>query len=288
MPLKRRFLSSCMLSVNGYSILTDCGEGTQVALKTAGKKCGPIDMICITHFHADHISGLAGLLLTMSNEGRTEPVHIIGPVSLEYVVRSLCVVAPNLPFALRFTEVRDSSPIFCKELKITPFPVLHSIDCIGYTFELAHKGKFDVMKAKKNEVPLPIWSALQKNDTVFFNGKAYTSDMVLGKERKGIKVTYCTDARPGKSIKQNAANADLFICEGMYAEDDKITKAVKKGHMLFSEAAALAKEANVTRLWLTHFSPSLEDPESKIQNAKAVFPDAECGYDGKNIDLKFD
>ena len=287
MPRKDRFLASCLLNVNGHSVLIDCGEGTQVSFKICGRKMKPIDMICFTHFHADHITGLPGLLLTMGNEGRTEPVTIVGPVGLTKTVRDICVAAPNLPFTLCFRELTELKPFVSGALTVTPFRAKHSIPCIGYTLELPHRGKFDIAKAQKNNVPMKIWSILQKEDTVCFEGNIFTSDMVLGAPRKSIKLTYCTDSRPTEAIWSAAKNADLLICEGMYSDDSKLPLAKEKGHMLFSEAARLAKSAGVQKLWLTHFSPSLDDPQSGLALAQEIFSDTECGFDGKSITLKF-
>ena len=155
MPLKNRWLSSCLIRHMGHSILIDCGEGTQIALKHSENKFKPIDIICITHFHADHISGLPGFLLSMSNEGRTEPVTIIGPAGLKKVVNALCIIAPNLPFELNLLEYpTDISDFEYNDIKITPFSVKHSVVCAGYNFKLKRVGKFDIEKAKKNNVPM--------------------------------------------------------------------------------------------------------------------------------------
>ncbi len=291
MPLKDRWLSSCLVSVNGSSILIDCGEGTQIALKMTKNKFKPIDIICFTHFHADHISGLAGFLLSMGNEGRNEPVTLIGPRGLGYVVKCLCVIANGLPFELNFIEI-DSlnnacAPIKLNSLKIIPFYTDHTVECLGYSVELGRIGKFDAEKARQNNVPLEIWAKLQKNPSVEYKDKLYTSDMVLGEQRKGIKLTYCTDTRPTDSIVLNAQKSDLFICEGMFGDDNKLKRAEKTKHMLFSEAARLARLSCVKRLWRTHYSPSLDNPREYLNTAREIFENTECGFDGKTISLDF-
>ena len=232
---------------------------------------------------------ILGFLLSMSNEGRTEPLTMIGPVGLETIVRALCLIAPNLTFDIRFIEVpSDGTVIQSEPLTITPFRVRHGVPCLGYCFELKRAGKFDKEKALKNEVPLKVWSKLQHQDSVTYNGVVYTSDMVLGAPRKGLKVTYTTDTRPVKNIAVHAAGSDLLICEGMFAEEDKLERAIETGHMLFSEAAGIASQAQVKKLWLTHYSPSLEYPEEGLSFASAVFPQTECGFDGKTEDLLFE
>ena len=288
MPLKNRWLTSCLVSCDGHSVLIDCGEGTQIAVRCAGKKIKNLDMICITHFHADHISGLPGFLLSLGNEGRTEPVKIIGPRNIEKIVKSLCIIAKSLPFELQFEEVSSLSAIKCGKMEIKSFPVAHGMECYGYCIELKRVGKFDVNKAKENQVPMNVWSALQKNKTAEYHGVIYTSDMVLGESRKGIKLTYCTDSRPTDTIIENAKLADLLICEGLYGSAEKLDRAIETHHMIFSEAAELAKKAEVRQLWLTHYSPALTEPEEEIQNAREIFWNTECGFDGKNIDLSYE
>ncbi len=289
MPLKNRWLSSCLLNTNGHSVLVDCGEGTQIAMKCAGLRFKPVDVICITHFHADHISGLPGFLLTLCSEGRTEPVTIVGPAGLTRIVRALCMIAPNLTYELRCVEYTGSGFTFQTDaLRITPFPVKHGIPCLGYRFDMDRAGKFDPELARLNNVPMKLWSVLQKKGAAEYEGRHYTPDMVMGPARKGLRVTYTTDTRPTDTIAENAKGADLFICEGMFSDNDKLPRAIETRHMIFSEAAAIAEKAGVRRLWLTHYSPSLSEPEEGLSAAADIFPAAECGFDGKTIDLKFD
>lgn len=287
LPLKNRWLTSCLLSCQGHSILVDCGEGTQIALKNTNCKMKPIDLICITHFHADHISGLPGFLLSMGNEGREEPVTIAGPKGIESIVKSICVIAPNLPFELKFEELSDHTKLKSHQLEVTSFRVEHSVECLGYTFDLRRKGRFNAEKAKALNLPVSTWSVLQREGCICYGNQLYTYEAVSDGMQDGVKVTYCTDSRPVKNIVKYASNSDLFICEGLYYEPDKIRRAKKTGHMLYSEAAELAKQSNVKQLWLTHYSPAVTEPEEGLDIAKAVFEHTECGYDGKHIDLLF-
>jgi ribonuclease Z len=160
--------------------------------------------------------------------------------------------------------------------------------CYGYTIEVKRSGKFDIEKAKANHVPMKAWSPLQKNESVEVGGITYTSDMVLGPERKGIKITYCTDSRPTDSIVQNAEKADLFICEGMYGEKDKTASAKEKKHMTFYEAAQLAAQARVSEMWLTHYSPSLPRPDIYMEEVRKIFPRTIPGKDRMFCDLGFE
>lgn len=289
MPLPHRALTALMMRYNGSSLLIDCGEGTQVSIREQGWSFHPIDIICITHFHGDHISGLPGLLLSMGNAERTEPLTIIGPKGLRKIVQSLLVIAQGLPFELRFVEIeRDEEEFFLSGYHISAFKVKHNVVCYGYTIEIHRSGKFDVEKAKKNNVPMKAWSPLQKAEQVEIDGVVYTADMVLGTPRKGIKVTYCTDSRPTQSIVKNASGADLFICEGMYGEREKAASAREKKHMTFYEAAELAKEADAGELWLTHYSPSLIRPEQYMNDVRKQFPRAVAGKDRMCRELNFE
>ena len=163
-----------------------------------------------------------GFLLTMGNADRTEPLVLIGPKGLERVVSALRVIAPELPFELRFIELRQAvEKIDICGYHITAFRVNHNVTCYGYTLEIRRKGKFQVERAKEQGLPVQLWRRLQNGETVEYAGGTYTPDLVMGPPRKGIKLTYCTDTRPVPVIAEQAAGADLFICEGMYGESGK-------------------------------------------------------------------
>lgn len=288
MPLPYRWLTSLMVRYNGSSLLIDCGEGTQIAVKEKGWSFKPIDVICFTHYHGDHISGLPGLLLTMGNADRTEPLTLIGPKGLERVVNALRVIAPELPFPIKCIEIREPEETFeMNGYRLKAFRVNHNVLCYGYTMEVDRAGKFDVERAKEAEIPQKYWGILQKGEMVEYEDRVLTPDMVLGPARKGLKITYCTDTRPTDSIKNNAEGSDLFICEGMYGEKDKQKKAREYKHMTFYEAAELARDAKVRELWLTHYSPSLTKPEEYMDDVREIFPAAVAAKDRRSVELVF-
>ena len=289
MPLPHRWLTAALMRYNGSNLLIDCGEGTQIAIKEKGWSFKPVDVICFTHYHGDHISGLPGLLLTMGNAERTEPLTLIGPKGLERVVNALRVIAPELPFELKFIEINGPEQVFeINGYRITAFKVNHNVLCYGYSLEILRQGKFSPERAREQGIPLRYWNPLQKGQTIEADGVTYTPDMVMGERRKGLKVTYTTDTRPVQAIVEAATGADLFICEGMYGEPDKEAKAREYKHMTFKEAATIAKEANPNEMWLTHYSPSLVKPQLYMDTVTKIFPNAKAGKDGMSVDLKFE
>lgn len=288
MPVPNRALTSLLISYNGKKILVDCGEGTQVSMKIKGTGFKAIDVICFTHFHADHTAGLPGLLLTIANSGRVEPLTIIGPKGLKQIVTGLMVIAPVLPYDINLFELDETiSEINVFDMGINALMVEHTIPCVAYSVEIKRGRRFDAIKAKQNDVPVNFWGRLQKGEKITFEGKEYNEDMVLSEERKGIKIAYTTDTRPTEALVDFISGAELFICEGMYGDNEELPKAIENRHMLFSEAATLAKEGAVKELWLTHFSPSLNEPEKYLDNAKSIFQNTRLGEDRMCATLNF-
>lgn len=287
MPLPNRFLASAMLRFKNTGILIDCGEGTQVSIQKQGLGFKGIDIICLTHFHADHVAGLPGLLHAMANSYRAEPVAIMGPAGLKYVVNGLRVIAKNLPFEIELYE-SNSHNIQIKDMKINSLEVHHRTTCLSYCFTTERPGKFNIEKARNLKIPVKLYSLLQKGETVTYEGMTIDPSMVMGEPRKGFKVNYTTDTRPVAALVDFIKEADVFICEGLYGEEDKKPQALKYTHMLFSEAANLAKKGRVKELWLTHFSPALTEPGAFIKSAADIFPNSHTGYDGKTITLRYD
>ncbi len=208
---------------------------------------------------------------------------------MERVVSALRMIAPELPFELRFVELTEPR----EHLRFGPYHidayrVNHNVVCYGYAISIPRKGRFDVERAKAQNIPMKLWNRLQKGETIEGKGVRYTPDMVLGPARRGLKVVYCTDTRPVPVIAEYAKEADLFICEGMYGEEGKEAKAREYKHMTFYEAARLAKEAQPKALWLTHYSPSLTRPDEYIDKVRQIFPATIAAKDGKTAELEFD
>ncbi|NLJ58559.1 MAG: ribonuclease Z [Tissierellia bacterium] len=287
-PLPNRYLASCLIEYKGKSILIDCGEGTQVSLHKGKLSMNKIDTILITHCHADHITGLPGLLLTIGNSGRTAPVNIIAPRGSTHILNSLLVVCGFLPFQVNIWELHDTKSQEFQQigLKITSIPLKHHINCLGYSFELNLRPRFKPEKAKKLNIPVKYWKNLHNGEEVVIDNRTIKPEMVLGSPRKPIKISYVTDTRPVKAIDKIVKDSDLFICEGMYGDNALLDGAVEKMHMIFSEAATMALNANAKELWLTHFSPSMPFPDKYINFATEIFENTVVGKDLMKKTLK--
>ena len=311
MPLPGRWLTSLLFRYNGRMYLVDCGEGTQIPLKQAGWGFKAIEAVFFTHYHADHIAGLPGLLLTIGNSGKDTPLDIIGPPGLMWVVKSLLAICPALPYDIRAVELAGKSgdppagwengeqppPAELAPLSdIELFDNLsfqyakcdHNTTCLAYSFHIRRQGVFNAERAKELGVPLQAWKKLQTGESVELpGGRLIEPGMVLGSARRGIKLSYCTDSRPAPALRELFDQSDLLICEGMYGEDSELENARGKKHMIFSEAAGLAREANVGELWLTHYSPSLQNPSQHIGAARRIFENSYPGRDLLTKTFKF-
>jgi ribonuclease Z len=287
-PLENRWLSCCWIEYQGKSILIDCGEGTQIALKKCGLKLSRLEILLITHYHADHVAGLPGLLLTLGNNGKEEPLTIFGPPGLKEVVSALTLIAPYLPYPLQLVELDGvlNDPIVYGDILITPFPLEHGMPCMGYLVEVRRKPVFNPEKSRMLGVPVHLNKLLHSGQVVELeDGRIIKPEMVLDGQRPSVRICYCTDTRPLDTIVRHALNADLFICEGMYAEDSMAEKMDERGHMVFRDSARMALEASVKRLWLTHFSPAMTNPGEYTGFASNVFPNTTVAHDGIHIDL---
>lgn len=285
LPLPERGLTALYVRLEGRAVLIDCGEGTQTAIRRAALRFKPIDVILFTHLHADHISGLPGLLLTMGNEGRTEPLMLYGPRGLKDTVDALCIIVPELPFPVECQELdpRQSHRFCCIGLQVDAFPGEHGIPCLGYCLNLDRRGKFDPQAAKDKGIPVSLWSRLQKGEAL----EGFTPEDVLGTPRPGIRLLYATDTRPVNAIVHYGEGADLMILEGMFGDPDKQARALASHHMMMQEAALLAARAKAKELWLTHFSPANPTPEDYAEELQAIFPHTVIPKDGMTATVRF-
>ena len=294
-PLPGRALASTAITINGHTLLLDCGEGTQAAAKAADVSLMKIDAILLTHYHGDHTYGLPGLLQSVGMAGRTEPLYIFGPAGLGENMQPFMTLCPYLPYEVRMVEL-PGEPIALKTLlpampdgfMMSSFKTEHRVPSAGYRFELTRPGKFQPQKAKALGVPVNDWKRLQKGETVTVGDTEITPDQVMGEARKGITVAFTGDTCLCGSVLEGVKNADLLISEATYGEDEQSETAFEHGPMTFAQAASLAKDAGARALWLTHYSPMVDDPAEYEQNATRIFENACAGKDGMKTTLRFE
>ncbi|MBR1422938.1 MAG: ribonuclease Z [Ruminococcus sp.] len=287
LPLKNRFLTSCYIEHEGKGVLIDCGEGTQVAAAKAQIKISRICVILLTHTHADHITGLPGLLLSIANTERTEPLNIYAPKNALGVVEALLKITGKLPYRIEIKalETREMSTMRLDAidpmLELRALPLKHSTICLGYSLTLYHKRVFLPERADELGVPLRERKTLHNGESITVDGKIITPEMVTDEPRAPQRLTYVTDTLPINEISGFASGSELFICEGMYGDTEKKKSMNEKGHMLMQDACALAKRAEVKELWLTHYSPAEPDPKIYKEELRRIFPRVKISRDGQ-------
>lgn len=297
MPLPQRSLSSVLLRREGELFLFDCGEGTQVSLRRLNLRWKHINTIFISHTHADHITGLPGILMLSSQVDRDIPLLIIGPPRIkEYVETSKDVLEMYLNYEIIVQEISDPSVpqvvLDHPEYQVRSFPLRHTRTCVGYSFtEKPRPGIFHPEKATALDIPKgPLWGRLQAGHAVELpDGRRFTPDQVMGPSRGGRKVSYVTDTLPVGSISKEVEGSDLFVCEGMFEHALADTAHAKK-HMTAREAAGLAAQSkDVKALGLFHFSPRYTDKELKLllEEAREVFPGTTLLRDRQQIELPY-
>ena len=294
MPLPDRALSTAFAACGGHGLLFDCGEGTQAAARRAGVNLMRADAVCLTHYHGDHIFGLPGLLQTLGAQGRTRPLLLVGPKGLAGIWSAVRALTGPLPYAVRLQEA--DGPLALDALSegwpagavLRPFATRHRVPSVGYRLELPRAGRFDPARARALGVPVQQWKLLQKGQSVAVEGRTVQPAQVLGAPRKGVSVVFSGDTAPCPYYLQAAHDADLLICDATYALPEQEDQARQWGHSTFGQSAALAAQARAKRLWLTHYSPMITDPEEYAAQAQSIFPAAECGFDGKSITLQYE
>lgn len=282
-PLPHRALAALSVTVQGRTLLLDCGEGTQTALRRWGVSAYRLSHVLLTHYHGDHILGLPGLLQTLSSLGRTEPLTVVGPAGLDAVAAPIAALAGPLPFGVQWREA-GTGPFAAGPLTVTPFPLEHRVPCCGYALHLPRAGRFDPARAKAAGIPVALWRRLQSGETV----DGFAPETVLGPPRRGLTVVYATDTRPCPSLLAAARGADLLCMDATYADDADGDKAKLYGHATCRETGTLAAQAGVRRLWLTHYSAAVTDLGPGLAAAQSAYPAAVAGTDGMRLELEFD
>lgn len=277
MPLPGRFLCSSMIRRNGDLYLFDCGEGTQVSLKMLNLHWKKIDSIFISHMHADHVTGLPGLLMLSSQVDRSEPLFIYGPEKLkDYVESTRKMLDMYINYPIKYIVVKPGIVLDNDEMTVEAIPLLHTKPCFGYVVrEKNRPGEFSVEKAQALNVPCgPLWGKLQKgNDVSLEDGTVIHPSQVLGSERHGVSFAYITDTMYLGYIANHIKNVDLLLCEGMFTSDLS-QDAYEKKHMTSHQAATIARDANVKTMGLIHYSPRFANSELHflLEQAQEIFP----------------
>ena len=217
------------------------------------------DAVCLTHYHGDHIFGLPGLLQTLGAQGRTRPLLLVGPKGLAGIWSAVRALTGPLPYAVRLQEA--DGPL--------------ALDALSEGWPAG-------------AVPVQQWKLLQQGQSVLVKGRTVAPEEVLGAPRRGLSMVFSGDTAPCAALEQAAQGADLLICDATYALPEQEAQAAQWGHSTFGQSAALAARAGAHRLWLTHYSPMITDPEADLPQAQSIFPAAVCGADGMQITLQYE
>lgn len=288
MPLAGRWLSSLLVRCRGEVTLFDCGEGTQIPWRSSNWGFRQTAAICLSHLHADHAAGLPGILHSLANSQRTELLSIYGPEGTAWVVEGLRRVVLGMPFEIEVRELREGDRIALPGgISATVLAGDHRIPSLIYRMDLGRSRRFDRAAAEALGVPVSLWSALSRGEPVTIGERLVSPDEVLGPDRKGLSLGFMTDTRPVPGVAEFLSGLDLLVSEGTYGDSAMLEKAIEHKHMTFAEAAAIARAAGVSELWLTHFSPAMREPELFVNNARAIFSNTVLGHGGLQRTLSF-
>jgi ribonuclease Z len=294
MPLPGRGLTSVLVRREGELFLFDCGEGTQIGLRRLNLRWKKITSIFISHTHADHVTGLPGILMLSSQVDRSEPLYIYGPPRIrEFVDAMRRTLDMYINYEIVIREIEGGMPVVkAEEYSICSHTLMHTKPCLAYSLvENMRPGIFFPEKALALGVPRgPLWSKLQGGEEVSApDGSVVRPAQVMGDERKGRKFCFATDTVAAPGLVEFARKSDLFICEGMFAEELAETAAEKK-HLTAAQAARIARDAGVKRLGLIHYSPRYSDRELKtlVGEAREIFPDSFLTRDLQHIEMPFE
>jgi ribonuclease Z len=287
-PTVRRNVSGLFLQREGESLLFDCGEGTQRQMMRFATGFA-MEHIFLTHMHADHFLGLTGLLRTMGLQGRTEPMTVYGPAgSARAIGEAIHVGVERSKFDIEVKELSVDECVGFDGFRIQAFEVRHGVRATGYALvEQDRPGPFDLERARGLGIPEgPLFGELQRGSAVHVDGRVITPDEVVGAPRPGRTVVYTGDTLPGPWTVEVARGANVLIHEATFGSDE-VDRARDTKHSTAAQAAEVAREAGVKRLYLTHVSARYsDDPRSLEAEARAVFPGAVVAHDGLSFELE--
>jgi len=288
-PTEGRGLPSVALKREGEVIIMDCGEGVQRRVLSESLGLGGDMTILITHLHGDHVTGLLGLLQTMSLAQRRRPLNIVGPGKLlEWLEVTSDLLHIGLTFPIKFSTAKPGLVLRTSGFRIRAATALHSVEAFAYRVEEpARPGIFYPEKARALRIPEGrLWSKLQKGHAVEVEGRRVEPSQVTGPPRPGRKVGYSGDTRPSRRLARFFSGCDLLIFDSTFRGSD-IDKAVERKHSTSVEAAELARNAGVRKLVLTHFSARYTNVASLVREARGVFPNTVAAADGMRFDVAY-
>jgi len=289
-PTVDRNVAGLALQREGETILFDCGEGTQRQIMRYGVGFSFTEVF-FSHFHADHMLGITGLVRTMGLQDRSAPLTLYGPRGAQRVLgAALSLGIERNKFPVEIVEVRPGDRLGRAEYDIVVFATEHRADTVGYALaEHTRLGRFHPERARELGIPEgPLWGRLHRGETVTLaDGRTVGPADLVGAPRRGRTVVYTGDTRPTLTVLEAARGADLLIHEATFGGDEA-ERAVETGHSTAAEAARLALEAGVRRLVLTHISPRYtRDAPELLAEARAVFPETTVARDGMVVEVPF-
>ena len=289
-PTVDRNVAGLAVQREGETILFDCGEGTQRQMMRYGVGFSFTEVF-FTHFHADHMLGITGLLRTMGLQDRTAPVTLYGPRGAQRILgAAMSLGIERNRFPVEVVEIQAGDRLRRDEYDIVVFETDHRPDTVGYALaEHTRLGRFHLERARELGVPEgPLWGRLHKGETVTLDdGRTVRPADLVGAPRRGRTVVYSGDTRPNLPLLEAARGADLLIHEATFGGDEA-ERAIETRHSTASEAARVALEAGVRRLVLTHISPRYtRDAPELLAEARAVFPETTIARDGMTVEVPF-
>jgi ribonuclease Z len=289
-PSVERNVAALALRREGETILFDCGEGTQRQMMRYGASFA-FREIFFTHYHADHMLGVTGLMRTMGLQDRTAGVTLYGPRGATRILgAAISLGIERNQFPIEIIELQAGARIRRDEYDIVVFPTDHRPDTVGYAVaEHTRLGRFNPDRARELGIPEgPLWGKLHKGESVELpDGRRVEPEELVGQPRRGRTVVYTGDTRPSLAVVEVARGADLLVHDSTFGEEER-ERAVETGHSTAAQAAEIAREAGVRRLVLTHISPRYNrDAPELLAEAKAVFPESIVARDGLTIDVPF-
>jgi ribonuclease Z len=289
-PTLDRNVASLAVQREGETLLFDCGEGTQRQMMRYGVGFSFRD-IFFSHYHADHLLGVTGLLRTMGLQDRSTPVTLFGPRGAQRILgAAISLGIERNKFPIEIQEVRPGDRVVRPQYDILVFETEHRADTIGYALvEHPRLGRFNPERARTLGIPEgPLWGRLHKGETVTLeDGRTFFPADLVGAPRDGRRLVYTGDTRPHLAVIQASAAADLLIHEATFGGDE-LERAIETGHSTAAEAARVALDAGARRLALTHISSRYHrDTSELLAEAKEVFPETIIARDGMTIEVPY-